>query len=163
MRTINFTPVFYSEPVLKVRKEVAIFKDSISKYYRSNGLFKAKTLDVSDLILEFFCDEFSRNEISAPYDYKFSVWYMWKLKRMNDLINPKFKENKFDGIVYPGVAMRYKGDNIALIADDLDKKIKFKTAYELLCTEFDFENAIFKYAKIGELESLDTKGNLKWK
>ncbi|MFA6597939.1 MAG: hypothetical protein WCS69_09470 [Ignavibacteriaceae bacterium] len=163
LRTINISPVFYSEAVLKVRKDVANIKDSISKFYRSKELFKTETLDVSDLILEFFCDEFSKDEISVLSDYKFSVWYMWKLKRMNDLIHPQFIENKFDGIVYPGVAMRYKGDNIALIADDLDKKIKFKTAYELLCTEFDFENAIFKYAKIGELESFDTNGNLKWR
>ena len=118
---------------------------------------------MSDLILEFFCDEFSKNEIKSSYDYKFSVWYMWKLKRMNELIPPELTANKFDGIVYPGVAMGYVGDNIALIADDLDNKIKFKTAFELLCTEFDFENATFKYAKIGELESVDVNGYLSWR
>lgn len=163
LKTINITPLFYSKPVLELRKEVANIKDKLSKHYRSNKLFKEETLDVSDLIFEFFCDEFLKNEIRAPYDYKFSVWYMWKLKRMNDLISSNFKENKFDGIVYPGVAMKYRGDNIALIADDLDKKIKFKTAFELICTSFDFDNAIFKYAKIRELESIGANGFLKWR
>jgi hypothetical protein len=85
---------------------------------------------------------------------------MWKLNRMNDLIHPQFNNKKFDGIVYPSVVMNYQGDNIALIAIELDTKIKFKTAYEVICTDFDFENATFRFAKIGQLNSVDENGKL---
>lgn len=160
---LHITPVFYSEAIMKMREEVAAFKNNISYYFRSKGLFKTETLDVSDLILEFFCDEFSKNIIKTPNDYKYSVWYVWKLKRGNDLIHQKFNKNKSDGVVYPGVAMNYKGDNIALFDSDLETKIKFKTAYELICTNFEFENSKFSYAKIRAMDSFDINGKLKWK
>ena len=160
LRDLHISPVYYSESVMAKRKDVEYFKKHNSEYLRAKGIIKEETLDASDLLLEFFCDEFSKKSIDSPNDYKYSVWYMWKLNRMNDLIHPQFNNQKFDGIVYPSVVMNYQGDNIALIAIELDTKIKFKTAYEVICTDFDFENAKFRFAKIGQLNSVDENGKL---
>lgn len=81
---------------------------------------------------------------------------------MNDLIAPKYQSEKFDGMLYPSVAMKYKGDNIALFDDDLASKIQFETAFQVVSTNFDFENGNFRTSIMHEIESVDEKGNIKW-
>ncbi len=162
LKDLHISPIYYSKAVMERRKDIEEFKRNNSEFLRKKGVMTSETLDVSDLILEFFCDEFAKIKIATPDDYKFSVWYAWRLKRMNDQIVAQYEDNKFDGVVYPSVAMKFKGDNIALFDNDLDSKIKFKTAYVILCAGFDFENVSFKSFKIRELDSIDKDGRLKW-
>jgi hypothetical protein len=162
LRDLHVSPIYYSEAVMEKRKDIAEFKENNSEFLRAKGTVKSKTLDVSDLILEFFCDEFSKSKITTPNDYKFSVWYFMRLNKMNNQIASKYATKKFDGVVYPSVAMKFKGNNIALFDKNLFSKITFKTASEILCTDFDFENASFKSFKIRKLDSIGKNGQLNW-
>lgn len=163
LRDLNISHVYYSESVMKKREDIKFLKNYYSSLIRAKSLINTETINASDLILAFFCDEFSKNNILTTNDYKFSVWYVLRLKRMNQLIVQNSMGNTYDGIVYPSVAMKYRGDNVALLDDDLDAKIKFKTAYELICTDFDYENSAFKFTKIGEIDSFEKNGKLNWK
>ncbi|MBU1099797.1 MAG: RES domain-containing protein [Bacteroidetes bacterium] len=162
MKDLHISPIYYSKNVMEWRKDITEFKKNNSDFIRAKGTIKSKTLDVSDLILEFFCDEFSKSKILTTNDYKFSVWYVMRLKKMNDQIASQHANKKFDGVVYPSVAMKFKGDNIALYDKNLSSKITFKTASEMACADFDFENASFKSFKIRKLDSIGKNGKLNW-
>ena len=161
IKKLHISPIYYSEAVTKVREDIAKYKIGSKNFTRENSNVNHETLDVSDMIMEFFCDEFSK-VINTHLDYKYSVSYTRRLKHMNDLIAPKYQSEKFDGMLYPSVAMKYKGDNIALFDDDLASKIQFETAFQVVSTNFDFENGNFRTSIMHEIESVDEKGNIKW-
>jgi len=161
-KEIYISPIFNSKSVLNIRKDMESIIKKNSKYFLSKELLKKDIIDISDLILEFFSDEFSKNNIVTPDDYKLSVWYVYNLTRLNDIAMEKYGRKKYDGIAYPGVAMKYRGDNIALFNFDLDSKIKFITAYKIICTNYDFENGKFDFAKIRKVDSVDKNGKLNW-
>ena len=162
LKELYISPIFNSKPVLNIRKDMEDIIKTNSDYLRSKKLLKKDILDISDLILEFFSDEFSKNNILTPDDYKLSVWYVYNLNRLNDISMKKHGRKKYDGIAYPGVSMKYRGDNIALFNSELDSKIKFITAYEMICTNYDFENGKFDFAKIRKVDSVDKYGRLNW-
>lgn len=162
VKKLHISPVYYSEAVSKVREDVAKYKIGSKTFARENSSISHETLDVSDMIMEFFCDEFSKQIINTNHDYKYSVSYTRRLKHINNMIAPQYQSERFDGILYPSVAMKYKGDNIALFDDDLDSKIEFETAFQVVSTNFDFENGNFRTSIMHEVESVDEKGNLKW-
>ena len=163
LKDIRVAPIYYSEKVTKVRKDIADYKEGNRKQVRDWNHVSHSTLDVSDLIMEFFCDEFSKSDINYEDDYKFSVSYTRRLQHANTLIAPQHEKERFDGIVYPSVALKFAGDNVALFDDNLYSKIKFETAYEVVCTHFDFEIGSLNSFFLHEIESIDEKGNIVWK
>ena len=160
---LRVAPIYYSEKAAKVRKDIAAYKEGNRKQVRDWNHVSHATLDVSDLIMEFFCDEFSKSEINNEDDYKFSVSYTRRLQHANTLIAPEYIKEKFDGIVYPSVALKFAGDNVSLFDDELYSKIKFETAYEVLCTHFDFEIGTLNSFFLHEIESIDADNNIVWK
>jgi len=162
MRARSNAPLYYSENVIKVRKDIEAYKTGNKKQQREWNKVSHATLDVSDLILEFFCDEFSKSNIESENDYKFSVSYTRRLQQANKAIAPQFESEKFNGIVYPSVALKFAGDNVALFDENLYNKIKFKTAYEVVSTHFDFNVGTLNSFFLHEIESLDADGNLVW-
>jgi hypothetical protein len=163
LKDIRVAPVYYSEKVAKVRKDVASYKEGNRKQVREWNHVSHATLDVTDLIMEFFCDEFSKSDITYEDDYKFSVSYTRRLQHANTLVAPQHEKERFDGIVYPSVALKFAGDNVALFDDNLYSKIKFHTAYELVCTHFDFDIGTLNSFFLHEIESIDANGNIIWK
>jgi hypothetical protein len=163
LQAIKVAPLYYSENVAKVRKDIAAFKDGNKKQQREWNKVSHATLDVSDIIMEFFCDEFSKSDIKSENDYKLSVSYTIRLQQANKSIALQYENEKFNGILYPSVALKFVGDNVALFDENLYKKIEFHVAYEVVCTHFDFDigtlNSFFLY----EIESLGSDGNLVWK
>jgi len=163
LKDIRVAPIYYSENVTKVRKDIAAYKEGNKKQVREWNKVSHATLDVSDLIMEFFCDEFSKSDINTEHDYKFSVSYTRRLQHANTVIAPEHKKESFDGILYPSVALKFAGDNVALFDDDLYTKIKFQTAYEVVCTHFDFDIGTLNSFFLHEIESIDADGNIVWK
>jgi hypothetical protein len=163
LKDIRVAPIYYSENVTKVRKDIAAYKEGNKKQVREWNNVSHATLDVSDLIMEFFCDEFSKSDIITEHDYKFSVSYTRRLQHANTLIAPEHKKEAFDGIVYPSVALKFAGDNVALFDDNLYKKIKFQTAYEVACTHFDFDIGTLNSFFLNEIDSIDSEGTIAWK
>lgn len=161
-RKLHFATLYYSPKVTKFREDIAKFKRKNQDYTKAEKIIKDSIIDVSDIILEFFCEEFAKDNIKSKEDYKISTFYAKRVKETNGFIAPQHDENKFDGIIYPSVAMRYKGDNVALFDTDLDTKIKFKTAFEVVCVDFDFEKADFKSYFKHELKEINKKGELEW-
>ncbi len=162
LKDIRVAPIYYSESVTKVRKDVAAYKEGNKKQVREWNKVSHATLDVSDLIMEFFCDEFSKSEINTEDDYKFSVSYTRRLQHANTLFAPTHINERFDGIVYPSVALKFAGDNAALFDDNLYTKIEFQTAFEVLCTHFDFDLGTLNSFFLHEIESIDADGNIVW-
>ena len=161
-KRLHLAPVYYSKSVTDVREDARKYKEGNMKYIREKNIINSSTLDVQDLIIEFFCEEFSKIDIKYPDDYKLSVSYANRLKNANDLIAPEYSKERFDGLIYPSVAMKYSGDNVVLFDDNLDKKVKFKTAFQVICVDFDFDKADFKSYFMHEIESVDDKGNIIW-
>lgn len=161
-KELHVAPIYYSEAVCKVRDDIKNYKEGNKNHIREKNIINSSTLDVSDLIMEFFCDEFSKININTHHDYKLSASYSNRLKHANKLVAPMYSNSRFDGIVYPSVAMMYKGDNIALFEENLDDKIKFETAIQAICLDFDFDKPDFQSYFTYEIESYDKNGNLTW-
>lgn len=161
-KDLNLAPVYYSSSVADVREDIKNYKEGNKNHLREKNIINSETLDVNDLIMEFFCDEFSKINIKTHHDYKLSASYASRLRHANDLIAPQHSDKKFDGLIYPSVAMKYTGDNYVLFADNLMDKIKFETAIQTICLDFDFEKADFKSYFTYEIESCDENGNLVW-
>lgn len=161
-KDLNLAPIYYSNPVVSVREDAKKYKEGNKNNIREKNIFNSDTLDVNDLILEFFCDEFSKPNINTHHDYKLSASYANRLRNANNLIAPQHSDKKFDGLVYPSVAMKYTGDNIALFENALINKIKFETAIQTICLDFDFDKPDFESYFTYEIESCDENGNLIW-
>jgi RES domain len=163
IKEIRVAPMYYSDEVTKVRKDIAAYKEGNRKQLKEWNKVSHATLEISDLIMEFFCDEFSKGDINYEDDYKFSVSYTRRLQDANTLIAPEHRKERFDGVVYPSVALKFAGDNVALFDDNLYTKIKFQTAYEVVCTHFDFDIGTLNSFFLHEIESIDGQGNIVWK
>lgn len=159
---LNLATIYYSPEVIKYRKDVENFKKGNQDLMNKTSKLNENTIKTNDLITEFFCDEFAKDNIKHTDEYKFSVLYTNRLREGNQFIAPEFAKHKFDGILYPSVAMKYKGDNIALFDFELDTKIKFKTAYEVVCLDFDFDKPDFDIYLLHELIEIKQDGTLIW-
>lgn len=83
-----------------VRQDILKYKNGSKKFSKQSAISR-ETLDVNDIIMDFFCNQFSKQNINTEHDYKFSISYTRRLKFMNSLIAPEHQHERFDGIVYP--------------------------------------------------------------
>lgn len=161
-KRLHLSTLYYSEKVAKFREDITKFKNGNKSSIRTDKLIKESVIDTQDLILEFFSEEFAKDSIKAPDDYKISTSYAKRVKQMNDFIALQHSDNKFDGLVYPSVAMKYNGDNIALFDSELDEKINFKTAFKMICVGFDFTKADFNSYYLHEIKEVKGDGGIIW-
>lgn len=84
-------------------------------------------------LLTFFSDEFAKSDIKSHHDYKLSSIYS----------DYAILANKLNGLLYPSVKVNYKGNNIVLTPEAVDKYLEL------------VEVAMFKY------EVKEKKGSLK--
>ena len=79
--------------------------------------------------LRFFSNEFAKVEIDTPGDYKISAAYVDYL----------WNKTSFKGVTYPSVQLAYKGQNIALKPEYVDKYLDL----EIVCMcKFERRNKI---------------------
>lgn len=161
-KRLHLAPIFYSKVVTDLRKDLEEYKEGNKKFLREKNILSYSTVEVSDLIMEFFCDEFSKAKIDYQDDYKYSVSYTNRIKQANSFIAPQHYDKKFDGIVYPSVAMKYDGENFALFDENLKDKIKFETAFQTICLDFEPNTADFKSYFTYEVESFNEQGVIIW-
>ena len=81
---------------------------------------------------------------------------------MNSFTSQKYEADKFDGINYPSVAMKYKGDNQAIFIESADTKLEFTNALNVICGNVDFQNGEFTTGIHNEAESI-VNGEITWK
>lgn len=113
------------------------------------------------LILQFFSDEFSRGDIRQERDYFLSAYYA------NSVMGVDVPPGKIDGVVYPSVALQFRGENVAL-SEIAYRKLEFDTAWH--CYIANVEGIGEQMANghpvgVGELyEVVEREGDLlRWK
>jgi hypothetical protein len=69
--------------------------------------------------------------------------------------------DQFDGINYPSVAFKYRGDNVALIAESAKRKLKLVAAYHIEYSEINVEKCDFKVKHLYYADKFDN-GVIRW-
>ena len=131
---LQLSNLCYSDKALYVRDdikaEVQSYKKILNKTAENGQSLPDNTKIVTELLMKFFSDEFSKNNIITHNDYKISTVYADRL-----FSNPT---NIFDGIRYPSVPMKYKGDNIVLSESSYKNKLELVNTLFVTCG-LDFE------------------------
>jgi hypothetical protein len=113
LEDIEILEMIFSDEALKkssstrtsLEHQLNNYKDSpLAKEYEEQG--------------RFFSNEFARNDVKKGQEYKYKITaayanYIWE--------NPKLK-----GITYPSVQSDYKGQNVALLPEIVDKYLKLE-------------------------------------
>lgn len=158
---INLADIIHSPVLHNVRDDIrANFKKHQEILYQKHLTPEIAT--ASSLISQFFSDQFTKREIKSPHDYKISAYYTRLLKTMNSKIAPQFTKEKFDGVNYPSVAMKYKGDNQAIFFESAKQKLKLINAIQVVCSNLDFETGDFTAGIMHEAKSI-VDGKIVWK
>lgn len=143
--TISLSNLCYSEDVIEARGDLGnsrqISLEVLNSKPKSNPPLKDNTKLVTTELLEFFSDEFAKDNIQSPDDYKISVAY-------TDLI---FKNSRgfFEGVNYPSVASKYEGDNVVLTPLCLDEKLEFNRAF-VVTAGFTMDNPKLNFTILAE-------------
>lgn len=161
-QNLNVATLFYSPVVAQFRADIAKFKEENQEALRTDKIIKESVVNVQELILEYFCDEFAKSVINSPHDYKISAFYSKRVQQANSLIASKYSEHRFDGLLYPSVARKFEGNNIALFDDNLTRKITLKTAFEMVCSNFDFNKPDFKSYYLHKVKEIKEGGEIIW-
>jgi len=115
----------YNKNALNVRDDLKeaknISQSILNNIPKNNPPLSDNTKEVTTTLIEFFSDKFAKEKINTPSDYKLSVIY-------TDLMFD-YSRNLFDGVNYPSVASKYKGDNIVLSQKCLKDKLDLIKAY----------------------------------
>jgi RES domain len=151
---LHVATIIQSATVHKLRTDNLAAHDFFQNQL-NNGVLQADTVTASNLIAQFFAEQFTKSEIRQPSDYKLSVFYTNEIRAMNEMIAPEHQKYHFDGINYPSVAMQYKGDNQALFIESVDSKIELVDALQVLCTNFDFDKADFNAHILHNAKSIE--------
>ena len=153
-KDLKVASLFLNEEAMAVNPVVGFFGKKLKNEER-NG-WDHKVLKSKNLILEFFSNEFAKRDIKQQSDYFLSAYYANEIHSIGEVTS------SFDGVVYPTVALDYKGENIALIETAYKDKLEFVKAYHNYVFNHEFEN---KSMVIGEvLETVDRQGDkLIWK
>jgi hypothetical protein len=129
---LNLIPIVDSEIVHSSRNDIKnlSLRSEFSLHYH----FKTdKVIKYSKLVSKFFADEFAKSEIKTKDDYKISSFFSNYIKEIN-----KISEDKFDGILYPSVAHKFRGENVAIFPESLHK-IEPVKCLNVTAYNFNFE------------------------
>ena len=153
--------------IIHSKKLHALRKDMFQAYHSNQdllntGRLKGETIDASNLLLQFFSDQFTKSIIKSDNDYKISAFYASRLMQANELIARPYHLERFDGINYPSVAMKYQGDNQAIFTNDFENKFKLVNAIQVVCENVNFDTGDFLPVVLQEAESIK-EGIITWK
>ena len=119
----------FSDEVLSNRKDIQTELLSYQNQMKQNSKkhpLPENTIKVTELLLKFFSEEFSKNDIKSHTDYKLSTVYADRMFSNKNI-------NIFDGLRYPSVPMKYKGDNIVLSENSYKNKLELVNTLFLTC------------------------------
>ena len=151
---LHVSNIIYSPVLHKFRTDIlSAFQQSKEDLF--NGEFSDDTKTASSLLLQFFAEEFTKDKIKNDSDYRISNYYINSLRNANKVVAPQFSDEKFDGINYPSVAMKYWGDNQAIFIESSDTKLEAINALQVVCSNIDFENSEFTPGIIHEAEYIN--------
>lgn len=151
-----------NSPVLHSLRQDIVEAFTHNQKLLNNGILKEDIVNANNLISQFFSDQFTKDKIKSHHDYKISAFYVRRLKAMNKLIADKHQSAKFDGVNYPSVAMKYKGDNQAIFIESATKKLELVNTIQVLCGNLNFDRGDFLPGVLHEAESI-IDGIIKWK
>lgn len=137
-KELHVTNIIHSKILHSLRQDILEQYHNHQKIFLKRA-FRDETINSHNLILEFFSDQFTKENIKNNHEYKFSAFYASRLKQINELIQPPYQAEKFDGVNYPSVAMKFKGDNQAIFTNDFDSKLKLINAIQVTCDNINFE------------------------
>ena len=124
--------------ILNPTKEIINKRESFKKLSHNinNNLKSLKEYDKEYSILtsSFFSKQFTKATIKQNDDYKISAYFSNYVQNIEN-----WAQKKFDGIVYPSIANKFRGENIAIFESSLHK-IEFVKALLISCYNFDYEN-----------------------
>ncbi|MES2656065.1 MAG: hypothetical protein V4620_10780 [Bacteroidota bacterium] len=160
---LNVACIIDSPILHETRSDINEFYKEVQKSL-NRGDLSQDLVNANNLISKFFSDQFTKDNISSHHDYKISALYTSTIKEGNNYIAPQFKNEKFDGINYPSVAMKYQGDNQALFIETAQdtNKLEIINAIQLMCYNIDFENGDFMDGTLHEAQEI-SNGIIKWK
>lgn len=101
---------------------------------------------------KFFSDEFAKQEIDSPDDYKISAAYFNYLMDKTDFI----------GITYPSVMSAYKGQNVALLPSAVDKYLELESVSMFKFERKEGVNLPIVCIKLA-MDLGDSNSDFKWK
>ncbi|TLV00354.1 hypothetical protein [Dyadobacter luticola] len=81
---------------------------------------------------KIICNEFAKTEIDSPDDYKISAAYA------NYILN----RTPAQGLTYPSVKSGYKGQNVVMLPNVVDKILSLKEVYMCFCRRQHSENPL---------------------
>jgi len=151
--TLRLAPLIDNENVKEIRPDMR----NVSEYSKTlyEKLTSEKVIKGSQIIAKFFADQFAKSNIKTPHDYKISSFFANTLREMNNS-----SKVKFDGILYPSVAHRFRGDNVAIFPESL-YKLEAVKCFSVICYNFDFENGTLVKGITAE-GKLAENGAIKW-
>lgn len=159
-RDLQVTNIIHSKKLHDLRKDILELYKS-NQDLLNNGRLQSETIDANNLLLQFFSDQFTKDNIKDNAEYRISSLYASRLKQANDLLAPQYYSERFDGINYPSVAMKFKGDNQAIFTDNFQSKFQIVNAIQVVCGNINFETGEFMSGVLHEAESIDD-GVIKW-
>jgi hypothetical protein len=161
IKPLHVAPIIHSPILHQVRKDIA-------KAFREHqdlmnlGILKQKTITSHQIVSQFYADQFTKENIRSHDDYKISALFANSLHRANNDIATEFLSERYDGVNYPSVATRYKGDNQAIFIEALSTKMEFHKAIHLMCRNFNFVTGEFEAFVPHETIGIKN-GTFKWR
>lgn len=137
--------VFHGQKLHEVRKDI---KFAYEIYQKQKARWKGSphVRFVEDMLCDFFANQFTKEvKHYEEFNYKISALYSSLVRNLRKvtIFNPDLKT--IDGIKYPSVAIRYKGDNLAIFHEAfMDGKMELIRAEQLICanTHLDKRNPL---------------------
>lgn len=149
---LRLVPIFDSEIAQKNRVDI---QKAIkwSDKLMNDQLTSKKVIETAKIISRFFAEQFAKSNIKSPNDYKISSFFSNYIKEVNNL-----SLVKFDGILYPSVAHKFRAENVALFPKSINKleivKCWSVTAYNFNFDKGSLTKAIFAEGKVMENEEI---------
>jgi hypothetical protein len=140
MENLHLVSILHDKKLQEARMDIKKQAESLPKHRHQ---YSNSSNESRDLIIEFFAKQFTKRNILSPSDYKISCLYMNKVKWANNQILQRDGNQKFDGINYPSVASKFKGDNVALFTELAKRKLKIVGAYHVECSNINVEKCEF--------------------
>jgi hypothetical protein len=153
-QTLRLIPLIENQLVKNSRLDVKTFSENKEKY-QSQRITSQKLKDAMKLISTFFSDQFAKSKINSSHDYKISAFFANYVKNLN-----KSSTIKFDGILYPSVAYKFRDDNVAIFPESLHKIEPLK-CLSITAYNFNFDHATLTKGIFAE-GKIDGEGMINW-
>ena len=161
---LNIAQIVHSDKTHSIRKDIQenyLKRKAILDHGILTGEFKQDVVDAATLICDFFANQFTKENVNSHHDYKLSACYVERIKNIREYQSIT-EENKLDGVNYPSVAIKYKGDNQAIFIESVEAKLKLVNAYQLVCFYVNYSEFGCTSKILHEAESIEN-GIITWK